>query len=157
MLEIGAYYPLIRFVVVHNQHVFSYKNAGCTTCPFYAASVCAQLGREIEGAAFAYGAFNADGTPHHFSQLLRNSQPKSGSTKAARGGGIRLGESLEQTVPGTLGNADAGVLNFKAQRDQALLIEGFTDSKDNFAPFREFYCVVEQVQKNLAQAPGVSE
>ena len=66
---------------------------------------------------FAHLALHPHGSAHEFGQAPADGQSQAGAAKAARGGGVDLGEGMEQPVHRLLRYADAGVGDAEQQLD----------------------------------------
>ena len=76
---------------------------------------------ELEQAALARPALDADAAIHHLDQALRDREPQPGTAVLPGGRGIGLGERTEHLVALFRGDADAGI----AHRDRHLKLLAF--------------------------------
>src|SRR4051812_31769619 len=116
-----------------------------------------EFGREEECAAEINSAFYPNPSVHQFDELLRNRQSQPGAAIFARGGGVYLGEVLENLVELVFWNADARIGNGKTQcRDTGrnqLGDDGYGES----AGFGELQRIAKQVKDDLTQPGGIAE
>src|SRR3989304_2730636 len=79
-----------------------------------------ELDGEMERASLAHLAFDPDAAPHHLHQHRRDREPQPRAAILARGGGIDLGEAVEDHFLLFGRYADAGVLDKNAGPDSVL-------------------------------------
>src|SRR5271155_1214986 len=91
---------------------------------------------EPEHRALARCAAHPDFTPHHLNKLFTDGKAKAGAAEAARRRLLFLGEFLKDTGKLVGGDADAGVLHFKAEHGRFLAYTGGTD--EDMAALGEF-------------------
>ena len=100
-------------VVVIHHHDAAPAKIGLRQAPRGLTAVNPQSGSKPEGGALPDRAVHTHCTAHQFGQLLGNSQAQAGAAVFARGGGIGLLKTLEQTADLLLGQANAGVTHGK--------------------------------------------
>ena len=115
-----------------------------------------ESGGEPEGGAFAGGAGDADLAAHEFGELFADGQAQAGAAVFAGGGGIDLGEGLEEPADAVGGDSDAGVGNFEADEGGVgeIFFEGSGDG--NMAGLGELDGVVHEVKEDLLEALGIA-
>ena len=101
-------------------------------------------------------ALHADLSPHELDELGGNGQSETRSTIFPRRGGVGLGESLEDLILLLRSNADTGICDREMQLHVVLRLVLQFDSEHDFALFREFDGVSDQVHHDLAQAAGIA-
>ena len=128
----------------------------------------AEAGREVEGAALADRALDPDPAAHHLHQLRGDGQAQAGAAVLARGGGVGLGEGLEDQ-PLLFGrDADAGVAHLEMQKWRVrecasgerppasvaanVAFTRHSNGDDDLAVLGELQGVARQVDDDLAQA-----
>src|SRR5580698_9152018 len=101
-------------------------------------------------------AFHADAAAHALNQLPADGQSKPGSSVFARCRAIGLHKRLEQLRLGLPGDADTGVLNFKAHQHigRRLLLARHADR--HLAGVGKFDGVADEVGQDLAQTTRVA-
>ena len=112
---------------------------------------------EPESGSLVRLAFHADGAAHEFDQLFADGEAEAGAAELARGGGVGLGEFVEQQMLFVLGDAEAGVgdgefdLRLDRRPGQA------TDFDQHMARRGELDGVVREVEQDLAEADAVGD
>ena len=118
-----------------------------------------EAGREVEDAAFARGAHHADRAAHRLDQLGADGEAQPGAAIAPGGGGVGLGEGVEDERLLLGGDADAGVVHPEHQHDLAAVAGLGVDLDDDgdFAGGGELDAVGDEVDQHLAQPVGVAD
>ena len=143
-----------RVVVVHHQHPGAPQVGRWQQHPRRRAAL--QRHRHPEGRALAKAAFHAHLAAHQLGQALADRQPQAGAAVAARGGGVRLLEALEQARHLLVGEPDAGVTHLETQPHLVSHLLQQTHGNADLARLRELDGVVGVVDEDLAQAQRVA-
>ena len=119
------------------------------------------LQSDSECGTVADVAFHADVAAHEHAEALADGQSKAGAAVFARGGGIDLGERLEEPVESIGRNADTGVANGDGDhavcRAHRFVGTGGRNFHGDGTFGRKLDGVVDEVTEHLAQADGVAD
>lgn len=96
----------------------------------------------------------AHGPPHEFHQVAGDGSAEAAATVAASGGGIGLGEALEDALLGVLGDANPGIRHLETQPRRGGIGRHRGHSQVHVALFGELDGIAQQVEQDLAQAQG---
>ena len=115
-----------------------------------------QPGGEVERAPLADFALHADIAPHQLRQLLADRQPQPGAAELTGGGGIGLGEALEQPADLFGRQPDAGVAH--TELDQHLGVGALEGAHRNahLPVAGELHGVIHEIQQDLAQPQRIA-
>ncbi len=143
-------------VVVHDQHPLPGEVARGRRW-HRRVGLARQADPEPETRAHAGRAGHADLAAHQVHQLRADRQAQAGAPMAAGGGGVCLGELVEDLAELLGGDADAGVLDLDAQGDPRLVLLFGGDIQQHLALRGELQRVAEQVGEDLADAARVAD
>ncbi len=110
---------------------------------------------EPEGRAHAGRAAHAHLALHEAGEALDDGEPEAAAAVVPGGGGVDLGEGLEQAIEPVGGNADAAVGHLDAHLDLLAQPPGRAGDED-VALVGELDGIADEVQHDLPQAPGIA-
>src|SRR5258706_12790583 len=113
--------------------------------------------RETELRSFTGAAGYFDLAPHQFHYLFRNSEPQTGTTVRARGGGIGLNELAKQMGQLVFSDADPRVLDGKPEYRVGGLLRWALDADVDVASFRELDRIARQVNQDLPDSSRIAD
>ena len=105
---------------------------------------------DAEGRTTTRLALDGDVSPHHLAKAFADHEPETGATVFTRGGGIGLGEFLEQSAYLLRRHSNAGIGNRDGNPVAAVLLSLPCVNADG-AALCELVGVAHEVQQRLAQ------
>ena len=116
-----------------------------------------EAGREAEGAPPAGLALDADLAVHQFYQMLADGEAEPGPAERLGGGEVRLLEGVEDELLLFRRDADPPVLHAEAEQAAVFILTYRSDPDHDGPAGGELDGVADQVDHDLAQAPGVAD
>src|SRR6516225_7753312 len=116
----------------------------------------AKPSREAKCATAAGLAFGPDVAFHHLHQTFRDGKAKARAPVLSGGRAIGLTEGLEEARRLLRRHPDAAVAHHELQFDAVRHTLFEPDRNDNFAAFREFHCIIHEVNQYLAEAERIT-
>ena len=115
-----------------------------------------KLEGEYEFAPFADFAFESHFSIHRFDEVLGDCQAESGSSEFTGGGGVRLGERVEQVRPGLFWNSDSGIDDGALESSEVVFFIEKTQINGYRSLGGEFHRVGYEIHHGLFHSEGVS-
>ena len=148
---------LIDFVVVHDQCPDS-----CQIDVGYGSILgWVQVQRERQGEGKGRSLVGLTGhfnrTVHQFHQLSGYGQAQSGAPEVPRGGGVCLGEFLEDVLEAFLRYAYAGVFNGYSETHGLFRLPFRLDVDQHLTLARKLDGIADQIGQHLADAAGIAD
>ncbi len=116
---------------------------------------------EAEARTLAGSARHIDASAHELAEPVADGETQAGAAIFARGGGINLGEGLEQHAMTLRRDADAGVSDLEIQQNLGVGGRGdvarHPDLDGDGAALGELDGIVHQIDQHLAQTGAVAE
>src|SRR5689334_11247421 len=114
--------------------------------------MCRQPHRE--GGSYAKLAFDRDPATHQAAEALADSQSKPCSSVFPRSGSFGLAEFLEQTGQLLRRHANARILDLQ-NKLRGLVMPFKSNTQPQFAVFRKFRSIADQIQQYLLQSGAI--
>ncbi len=146
----------VRGIVVHDQGMQIPQVSERLRRLLGALRLLSQGHLEPERAARARLALHPYLAAHELDELARDRKPQPRAAILARGGGVGLGEGLEEARLLLFSHADARVPDLEAYGYRVSPVPGERGPQDDLSLFGELHGVTYQVGEDLPEAPGVA-